>query len=478
MNKQYKLKTIALTVGTVFSLMSTGSALSAASTADTANAFTASTAATAASVNAKFTDVVTAVNDNAGLTDTNTADIAALQAVSSTTNAVTIPVDCSSRTLQDAIDNTGSVNELTLNVTGTCTADVDVSRNLILTGTGNIVGSVRVTHSRLQLGIDIDGSGSAGPALLIESGAVASLKGVTVSDTTDTVYVNGGSLVLQGGNTLTSTSSAADDATLIVSAGKVLLTGSDSGPGIADTITSTGTSTYAVELETGSSFVQNFDVSGDAVITGNVDVFGNSSMQLVSATVTATEVGVFMNSSLDLVHESTTLPTGQTVADVAITTTNFNTGSNSSVLLEDENTNVAEGAFLIATHFRMDTGSVMTLEGSEPEVEVTGTFKVYASGIFMLGGSVLDSSTSTLNEIGMNSVFVVDSASSASTIFSSDSDFDGANGATWNNEGELFVFFGAQYNDFTGSALTGEITCGGGTATASIVTNLCEIAGD
>jgi len=135
MNKQYKLKTVGITLGAVLSLM--GTTASAATVTPTPD-FVSGDAVTAASVNTKINNVITAVDTNAALTDTNTSGVAT-NVTGVSDNGIAIGLNTTGVTNNETAISTNTAGIAT-NVTGVATNSTGVSDNLAAIGanTANI----------------------------------------------------------------------------------------------------------------------------------------------------------------------------------------------------------------------------------------------------------------------------------------------------------------------------------------------------
>jgi hypothetical protein len=115
----------------------------------------------------------------AGVVPVGAALIAGARAASA---APPIKVDCSTNSLQTAIDSAAPGAQI--HVAGTCAGHFTIDQNLTLVGTGNAV---------------LDGQNS-GTTLTVSSGAIVQLTNLTVTDGSSTSYFAGGGIMDNGGN--------------------------------------------------------------------------------------------------------------------------------------------------------------------------------------------------------------------------------------------------------------------------------------
>lgn len=240
--------------------------------------------------------------------------------------ANTVSVDCSTESIQDAID-TASGEILTIQLAGPCSENLMIARsNVILDGQGGTLNvstspGIHVFGGRNVELVDLTIVAGANTALLADdssvwlSNTVITSTGhdffsvvvdhskLTMTDSTIThsspggedgamLAFNNSTISLNGGNTITTDGNGTD--AMVVAASSTLTKGLDAAS--ADTISSTGTSALALLVE-GASSVFSIGDYGLSIPAGGVEVLGNSYMLLDAFEI---EMGLFigLNSSM------------------------------------------------------------------------------------------------------------------------------------------------------------------------------------
>jgi len=339
MNKKIRLTRLSIAIGGVMLLA--GHTVMAGTVNDgNMTTFSSGTAAVASQVSGNFSEQTTQINDNDARINTNTGNIATNTTTignnttnigvntstvaghetrittiegASTTSAAPVTVDCpAAGAIQNAIDSAAPLGRLTITINGTCSENVNITRDRVtlLGGTaGAIAGAtsantVQVTGVR---GAEITNLTVTGGrmAIFADNAATLKIESSSIGDNTTAeaafAALNGTVVTLRGGdsgNTFTGGFTSGDALAMFVGKGAIvnLVVGSN-------TFTP-GTASDAIAVEIAGRVIQ--DDLGDAIsvtVNGDITMFENSHVLLQNGTVTG-DAQVVSNSTLTLEADS------------------------------------------------------------------------------------------------------------------------------------------------------------------------------